>query len=91
MTVRRYSTTSNHSGLTVREEIINKNRQSNSELERLHEEIQHGIDVIGEAEKVNNRHSLQEYVHKNRYKANLERAAINYHVASVILVICFSL
>ncbi|KAM4742703.1 uncharacterized protein FYW61_001430 [Anableps anableps] len=68
MTVRRYSTSSNLTGLTVREARINKNRQSNSGWDRLHEEIQHGSDVFGEAEKAKSRHSLQEYVHKNRPK-----------------------
>ncbi|XP_007549606.1 PREDICTED: uncharacterized protein LOC106928678 [Poecilia mexicana] len=68
MTVRRYSTSSNLSGLTVREGRVDKNRQSNSGWDRLHEEIRHDGDVLGEAEKANNRHSLQEYVHKNRAK-----------------------
>ncbi|MEQ2190597.1 hypothetical protein XENOCAPTIV_001450 [Xenoophorus captivus] len=68
MTVRRYSTSSNLSGLTVREGRIGKNRQSNSGWDRLHEEIQHENNVLGGAEKANNRHSLQEYVHKNRAK-----------------------
>ncbi|KAM4589748.1 uncharacterized protein V3H82_003792 [Fundulus diaphanus] len=68
MTVRRYSTSSNHSGVTVREGRMDKNRQSNSGWDRLHEEIQHGDYLFGEAEKANNRHSLQDFVHKNRAK-----------------------
>uniref|UniRef100_A0A3P9QII2 Uncharacterized LOC103474599 n=1 Tax=Poecilia reticulata TaxID=8081 RepID=A0A3P9QII2_POERE len=65
MTVRRYSTSSSLSGLTVREGRVDKNRQSNSGWDRLHEEIRHDGDVFGGAEKANNRRSLQEYVHKN--------------------------
>uniref|UniRef100_A0A3Q2VX08 Uncharacterized LOC102298471 n=3 Tax=Haplochromini TaxID=319058 RepID=A0A3Q2VX08_HAPBU len=70
MTVRRYSTSSNLSGVTVRDGRINRVRPSNSGWERLQEEIQHGKGVFGNSTKedvgkITNRHSLQEYVHKN--------------------------
>ncbi|KAM4565908.1 uncharacterized protein PAE49_009752 [Odontesthes bonariensis] len=73
MTVRRYSTSSNLSGVTVTEGKIDSGRRSNSGWGRLQEEIQHGNEVFEnsakeEVEKVTNRHSLQEYVHKNRAK-----------------------
>lgn len=71
MTVRRYSTSSNLSGVTVQDGRINRVQPSNSGWERLQEEIQHGKGVFGNSAKedvgkVTNRHSLQEYVHKNR-------------------------
>jgi len=76
MTVRRYSTSSNLSGVTMTEGRIDNGRPSNSAWGRLQEEIQHGNEVFGnsakeEVEKVTNRHSLQEYVHKNRYRETL--------------------
>ncbi|XP_024864549.1 uncharacterized protein LOC108243509 [Kryptolebias marmoratus] len=73
MTVRRYSTSSNLSGMMARDGRADKARQSNSAWGRLQEEIQPESDMFDdsdkrEAEKVTNRHSLQEYVHKNRAK-----------------------
>uniref|UniRef100_A0A3Q3A896 Uncharacterized LOC108243509 n=1 Tax=Kryptolebias marmoratus TaxID=37003 RepID=A0A3Q3A896_KRYMA len=70
MTVRRYSTSSNLSGMMARDGRADKARQSNSAWGRLQEEIQPESDMFDdsdkrEAEKVTNRHSLQEYVHKN--------------------------
>ncbi|KAM9359475.1 putative coiled-coil domain-containing protein 195 [Symphorus nematophorus] len=70
MTVRRYSISSNLSGVTMREGRAQRN---DSGWGRLQEEIQHGNDIFGnsaraEVGKVSNRHSLQEYVHKNRAK-----------------------
>uniref|UniRef100_A0A3B4Z4W2 Si:ch211-235m3.10 n=1 Tax=Stegastes partitus TaxID=144197 RepID=A0A3B4Z4W2_9TELE len=69
MTVRRYSTSSSLSGVTMREGRADRSRRANSGWGRLQEEIQHGNDVFGnsasgEVGKVTNRHSLQEYVHK---------------------------
>uniref|UniRef100_A0A3P9H6X9 Si:ch211-235m3.10 n=2 Tax=Oryzias latipes TaxID=8090 RepID=A0A3P9H6X9_ORYLA len=69
MTVRRYSTSSNLSGVTTRGARINT-EHNNSVWRRLQEEIQHGEDVFtnsvkAEVQKVNTRHSFQEYVHKN--------------------------
>ncbi|KAM7399277.1 hypothetical protein PAMP_018558 [Pampus punctatissimus] len=73
MTVRRYSISSNLSGVTVREGMTDRVRQSDSGWGRLQEEIQHGNGTFtnsarAEVGKVTNRHSLQEYVHKNRAK-----------------------
>ncbi|XP_069562563.1 putative coiled-coil domain-containing protein 195 [Brachyistius frenatus] len=73
MTVRRYSISSTLSGVTMREGRMDRGRLSNSGWERLQEEIQHGNSVFvnsakGEVGKATNRHSLQEYVHKNRAK-----------------------
>ncbi|GAA6234423.1 uncharacterized protein LOC108895261 [Lates japonicus] len=73
MTVRRYSMGSNLSGVTMREGRTDSVRRSDSGWGRLQEEIQHGNGVFvnparGEVGKVTNRHSLQEYVHKNRAK-----------------------
>ncbi|KAM9733762.1 uncharacterized protein ACNS7B_015744 [Menidia menidia] len=60
MTVRRYSTSAN----------LENAKSSNSGWGRLQEEIQHGNEISAkpEVEKVTNRHSLQECVHKNRAK-----------------------
>ncbi|XP_071351851.1 putative coiled-coil domain-containing protein 195 [Trachinotus anak] len=73
MTVRRYSISSNLSGVTMREGRTDRTRRSDSGWGRLQEEIQHGNSIFGnpargEVGKVTNRHSLQEYVHKNRAK-----------------------
>ncbi|XP_042269874.1 putative coiled-coil domain-containing protein 195 [Thunnus thynnus] len=73
MTVRRYSISSNLSGVTMKEGMTDRVRQSDSGWGRLQEEIQHGNGIFansarGEVGKVTNRHSLQEYVHKNRAK-----------------------
>nr|XP_043887660.1 uncharacterized protein LOC122773221 [Solea senegalensis] len=74
MTVRRYSVGSNLSAnLTLREGRSDRMRRSDAGWRRLQEEMHHGSDVFansgrGETGKVNNRHSLQEYVHKNRAK-----------------------
>ncbi|KAK2847229.1 hypothetical protein Q5P01_010228 [Channa striata] len=73
MTVRRYSVSSNLSGLTMREGRTDRTRPSDSRWGRLQEEIQNGNGMFdhsakGDAGKVTNRHSLQEYVHKNRAK-----------------------
>uniref|UniRef100_A0A3B4VIR9 Si:ch211-235m3.10 n=1 Tax=Seriola dumerili TaxID=41447 RepID=A0A3B4VIR9_SERDU len=70
MTVRRYSISSNLSGVTMREGRTDRSRQSDSGWGRLQEEIQHGNGIFGnpargDVGKVTNRHSLQEYVHKN--------------------------
>ncbi|KAF7663343.1 hypothetical protein LDENG_00211710 [Lucifuga dentata] len=72
MTVRRYSISSNLSGM-MREERIDRTHRSDSGWGRLQEEIQHGNGMFsasarGEKKNVTNRHSLQEYVHKNRAK-----------------------
>ncbi|XP_035010681.1 uncharacterized protein LOC118106343 [Hippoglossus stenolepis] len=72
MTVRRYSISSNLSGVTLREGRTDRVRRGENGWRRLQEEIQHGNGVFGnpvrEVGKVTNRHSLQEYVHKNRAK-----------------------
>lgn len=75
MTVRRYSTSSSLPGVTVRDGGIDRSQRGNSGWGRLQEEVQHGNDVFGNSAKgdvgkVTNRHSLQEYVHKNRYGEN---------------------
>lgn len=77
MTVRRYSTSSNLSGVTTRGARINT-EHNNSVWRRLQEEIQHGEDVFtnsvkAEVQKVNTRHSFQEYVHKNRWRTSTSR------------------
>lgn len=69
MTVRRYSTSSNLSGVTTSRPRIDAGGHNNSAWRRLQEELQQGEDVFSdkaEVQKVNARHSLQEYVHKNR-------------------------
>ncbi|CAK6968149.1 uncharacterized protein LOC122984025 [Scomber scombrus] len=73
MTVRRYSISSNLSGVNMIEGMTDRARYTDSGWGRLHEEIQHGNGIFanstkGEVGKVTNRHSLQEYVHKNRAK-----------------------
>lgn len=75
MTVRRYSTSSNLSGVALREGRIDRGWHGNSGWGRLQEEIHHvngvfGNSAKGEVGKATNRHSLQEYVHKNRYNPN---------------------
>uniref|UniRef100_A0A1A8HS86 Uncharacterized protein n=3 Tax=Nothobranchius TaxID=28779 RepID=A0A1A8HS86_NOTKU len=70
MTVRRYSTSSSTS---AKEGRTDKTRLINSGWGRLQEVIKHESDALensddGSTEKVTNRHSLQEYVHKNRAK-----------------------
>lgn len=71
MTVRRYSISSNLSGVTMREGRADRAQRSDSGWGRLQGEIQHGDGIFGnsargEVGRVTNRHSLQEYVHKNR-------------------------
>ncbi|RVE64809.1 hypothetical protein OJAV_G00129750 [Oryzias javanicus] len=71
MTVRRYSTSSNLSGVTTSGARIDAGSHNNSAWRRLQEELQQGEHVFSdkaEVQKVNSRHSLQEYVHKNRAK-----------------------
>lgn len=73
MTVRRYSIGSSLSALTMREGKVDRLRRSDSGWGRLQEELQHGNSMFGNASRVevakaNNRHSLQDYVHKNRAK-----------------------
>ncbi|CAB1426210.1 unnamed protein product [Pleuronectes platessa] len=72
MTVRRYSISSNLSGVTLREGRTDRVRRVENGWRRLQEQIQHGNGVFGnpvrEVGKATNRHSLQEYVHKNRAK-----------------------
>ncbi|XP_019129829.1 uncharacterized protein LOC109142013 [Larimichthys crocea] len=71
MTVRRYSISSNLSGVTMREGRTDRAQRSDSGWGRLQEEIQHGNGIFGNTTKgevATNRHSLQEYVHKNRSK-----------------------
>ncbi|KAG8002014.1 hypothetical protein GBF38_012330 [Nibea albiflora] len=73
MTVRRYSISSNLSGVTMREGRADRTQRSDSAWGRLQEEIQHGNGIFAQhhttkGEVVTNRHSLQEYVHKNRAK-----------------------
>ncbi|KAM8903402.1 putative coiled-coil domain-containing protein 195 [Spinachia spinachia] len=67
MTVRRYSISSSLPGGTMTE------RTGDPGWGRLHGHIQHrsgiyGNSARGEMEKVTNRHSLQEYIHKDRTK-----------------------
>ncbi|XP_070827238.1 putative coiled-coil domain-containing protein 195 [Chaetodon trifascialis] len=72
MTVRRYSISSNLSGVTMREGATDRAQRSDSGWGRLQGEIQHGNGIFGHSDrevgKVSNRRSLQEYVHKNRAK-----------------------
>ncbi|XP_047450665.1 uncharacterized protein LOC125013809 [Mugil cephalus] len=73
MTVRRYSTSSNLSAVAMREGRIDSGWHGNSRWGRLQEEIHHVNGELdnsakGDVGKVTNRHSLQEYVHKNRSK-----------------------
>ncbi|XP_078102330.1 uncharacterized protein LOC144515395 [Sander vitreus] len=73
MTVRRYSISSNLSGVTMTEGRTDRAQPSDSGWGRLQEEIQQGNSIFGnsargEVGQVTNRHSLQEYVHKNRAK-----------------------
>ncbi|KAM6987590.1 uncharacterized protein LKV04_010437 [Tautogolabrus adspersus] len=72
MTVRRYSITSNLSGVTMKEGGSDRAARRDSGWERLQEDIHHhhGNSIFGNSARgeVTNRHSLQEYVHKNRTK-----------------------
>ncbi|KAK5868643.1 hypothetical protein PBY51_009639 [Eleginops maclovinus] len=73
MTVRRYSISSNLSGVTMTEGRTDKAQPSDSGWGRLQGDIQHGNGIFGNSArgdvgKATNRHSLQEYVHKNRAK-----------------------
>ncbi|XP_034556762.1 uncharacterized protein LOC117825184 [Notolabrus celidotus] len=71
MTVRRYSIGSNLSGVTMSEGGVDRAQRKDSGWGRLKEDIDHhhGNAIFGNsAREVNNRHSLQEYVHKNRTK-----------------------
>lgn len=73
MTVRRYSISSNLSGVTMTEGRTDRAQPSDSGWGRLQEEIQQENSIFGnssrgEVGQVTNRHSLQEYVHKNRYR-----------------------
>ncbi|KAL6116123.1 uncharacterized protein ACO6RY_00810 [Pungitius sinensis] len=70
MTVRRYSISSS---VTVPEGRTERPQTGDSGWGRLHGRIQHssgnyGNSARGEMEKVTNRHSLQEYVNKDRTK-----------------------
>ncbi|XP_055022984.1 uncharacterized protein LOC129412666 [Boleophthalmus pectinirostris] len=72
MTVRRYSMGSALPSVSMREGRVDRMRRTDSGWERLQEEI-HGGSIFGsptrlEVGKTNNRHSLQDYVHKNRAK-----------------------
>ncbi|KAJ0063944.1 hypothetical protein NL108_014463, partial [Boleophthalmus pectinirostris] len=69
MTVRRYSMGSALPSVSMREGRVDRMRRTDSGWERLQEEI-HGGSIFGsptrlEVGKTNNRHSLQDYVHKN--------------------------
>ncbi|XP_074536301.1 coiled-coil domain-containing protein 195-like [Halichoeres trimaculatus] len=69
MTVRRYSMGSNLSGVTMTEGGVDRAQQRDSKWGQLQENIHHGNAIFGNsAREVNNRHSLQEYVQKNRTK-----------------------
>ncbi|XP_029302252.1 uncharacterized protein LOC115017712 [Cottoperca gobio] len=73
MTVRRYSISSNLSGVTMTEGRTDRAQASDSGWGRLQEDIQHangifGNSARGEVGKVTIRHSLHEYVHKNSAK-----------------------
>ncbi|CAJ1065460.1 uncharacterized protein LOC117825184 [Xyrichtys novacula] len=71
MTVRRYSMGSSLSGVTMTGGGSDRAQQRDSGWARLQEGIhhRHGNAIFGNpAREVNNRHSLQEYVHKNRTK-----------------------
>lgn len=74
MTVRRYSINSSLTGGSVKETRPDGNLQSDSGWGRLQDAIQHHNDnsTLGSPAgvsggKASSRHSLQEYVHKNRY------------------------
>lgn len=84
MTVRRYSVSSQLSDMTLTERQTDRMRSTDSGWRRLKEEFQlrnHGFSgaarggavgagmVRGDIVEVNSRHLLQEYVHKNRYRA----------------------
>ncbi|XP_028319875.1 uncharacterized protein LOC114474080 [Gouania willdenowi] len=73
MTVRRYSMSPNLLGVTMREGGTDRGQRAQSGWGKLQHEIQHGFSVfsssvIEEVGKVSNRHSLQEYVQRNRAK-----------------------
>ncbi|KAM3616928.1 uncharacterized protein V6R79_026166 [Siganus canaliculatus] len=72
MTVRRYSMGSNLSAVTLREGRTDRPRQRDSGWARVQEKLQRGSGVSANSAMVvgkpTNRHSLQEYVHKNRAK-----------------------
>lgn len=68
MTVRRYSISSNLSTREGRADMVGR---SDSGWGRLQEEIQQGKGIFGNSargdeEQAPNRHSLQEFTHKNR-------------------------
>lgn len=74
MTVRRYSINTGLTGVSVKEARPDGNLQSDSGWGRLQDAIQHentnsifGSSAGDNGGKVSSRHSLQEYVHKNRY------------------------
>lgn len=74
MTVRRYSINSSLTGVSVKEARPDGNPQSDSGWGRLQDAIQHhsnnsffGASAGVSGGKTSSRHSLQEYVHKNRY------------------------
>uniref|UniRef100_A0A3B4A3N1 Uncharacterized protein n=1 Tax=Periophthalmus magnuspinnatus TaxID=409849 RepID=A0A3B4A3N1_9GOBI len=69
MTVRRYSMGAALPSVSMREGIVDRIRRTDSGWGRLQEEI-HGGSIFGsptrvDVGKANNRHSLQDYVHKN--------------------------
>ncbi|XP_068614718.1 putative coiled-coil domain-containing protein 195 [Brachionichthys hirsutus] len=71
MTVRRYSISSNPSGVTVREGRAGGEQQN--EWGRLQKDFHRGNVVFGRSAsgdvgRASNRHSLQEYVHQSRAK-----------------------
>lgn len=72
MTVRRYSINSGLTGVTMREGRPDRTQRSDSAWGRLQDVIQHkngmfGSSAMDDEGKLSSRHSIQEYVHKNRY------------------------
>lgn len=73
MTVRRYSINSSVSGVTMTEGTPDKGQRSDSGWGRLQDVIQHNNSIFGHSTRgeeggITNRHSLQEYAHKTRYR-----------------------
>lgn len=82
MTVRRYSINSGLTGVTMSEGRPDRTQQGDSAWGRLQDVIQHKNSMFGSSStddegKVSSRHSLQEYVHKNRYTQAALRSSKN--------------
>lgn len=93
MTVRRYSTSSIVSGMVVKDGRIDKTKQSSSAWGRLREEMQPDSDLFKNSDKreveeeVTNRHSLQEYVQKNRCNMSFSIQCMTHQ--KLLFVRCF--